>query len=71
MHILFHDPNQYLVCRMCKVNKNITHFRFKHFTCRLCIYLSRYRLTLTKKKFIECAKKCNIRKAGSQIEVKP
>ena len=33
MHIHFNDPNQYLLCRMCKVNKHITHFRFQHLTC--------------------------------------
>ena len=64
------DPNQYLVCRMCKVNKHISQYRFKHFYCRLCIYLHRYRYHHTKERFLEHAKKYNISEAGSQIEVK-
>ena len=60
MHKHFNDPNQYLVCRMCKVNKKITHFRNKHFTCRLCGYLSRYRFTRFNERFVEYAKKYNI-----------
>ena len=59
MHFHFNDPNQYSVCRMCKVNKHITHFRFKHFTCKLCIYLSRYRFARTKERFVDYAKKYN------------
>ena len=64
MHIHFTDPNQYLVCRMCNVNKHKTHLRFKHFTCMLCTYLSRYRFIRTKERFFEYARKLN-------IEVKP
>ena len=71
------DPNQYLVCRMCKINKHISQYRFKHFYCRLCIYLHRYRFHHTKERFLEHAKKYNIHEvvspiseAGSQIEVK-
>ena len=61
MHIPFNDPKQYLVCRICKVNKHISHFKFKHFTFRLCIYLSRYRFTRTKERFVEHSKKNNIK----------
>ena len=60
MHINFKDPNQNLVFRMRKANKQITHFRFKNFTCRLCVYLSRYSFTRTKEKFAEYAMKYNI-----------
>ena len=60
-HIHFNDPNQYLVCRMCKLNKYITHMRFKLFTCRSCVYLSRYRFTRTKERFVEFAKKYNMK----------
>ena len=60
MHIHFNDPNQYLVCRMCKLNKHITHFRFKLFICWLCTYLSRYRFIRTKERFVEYAKKYSI-----------
>ena len=63
-HVHFNDPNQYLVCRMRKVKKHIIHFIFTHFTCNLCVYLSKYRFTRTKERFIEYARKYN-------IEVKP
>ena len=68
-HNHFNNPNQYLVCRMCNVNKHITQYRFKHFYCRLCIYLHRSRFHHTKETFLEHAQKYNIRKAGSKIEV--
>ena len=45
---------------MCKANKHINHFRFKHFTCRLCVYLTRYRFTRNKERFIENTRKYNI-----------
>ena len=77
MVVHFNNPNKYLVCRMCKVNKHISQYRFKPFYCRLCIYLHRYRFHHTKERFLEHAKKYNIHevvspisKAGSQIEVK-
>ena len=69
LQVHFNNPNQYLVCRMCKVNKHITQFKFKHFYCRLCIYLHRYRFHHTKERFLEHAKKYNISEASSQIEV--
>ena len=56
----FNDPYRYLVCRKCKVTKHIPHYKFKHFTCRLCIYLNRFRFRQTKERFIEYARKCNI-----------
>ena len=77
LQVHFNNPNQYLVCRMCKVNKHISQYRFKHFYCRLCIYLHRYRFHHTKERFLEHAKKYNIHEvvspiseAGPQIEVK-
>ena len=60
LQVHFNNPNQYLVCRMCKVNKDITQYRFKHFYCRLCIYLHGYRVHHTKERFLEHAKKNNI-----------
>ena len=65
----YNDPNQYLTCNMCKVNKHISHYRFKHYTCRLCLYLFRYRFGNAKESFIEHANKYNVSEAGSQIEV--
>ena len=44
----FNDPNQYLTCRMCKVYKHISQYRFKHFYCRLCTHLHKYRFGRTK-----------------------
>ena len=44
----------------CKVNKHISHYRFKHYTCRICLYLNRYRFGHTKDRFIENIKKFNI-----------
>ena len=77
LQVHFNNPNQYLVSRMCKVNKHISQYRFKHFYCRFCIYLHRYRYHHTKESFLEHAKKYNIHEvvsaiseAGSQIEVK-
>ena len=49
LQVHFNNPNQYLVCRMCKVNKNITHYRCKLFYCWLFINLQRYRFILQKK----------------------
>ena len=45
---------------MCKENQHISGFRFKNFKCRLCIYLHRYRYTLTKDRFKEYAERFNI-----------
>ena len=59
----YNDPDQYLTCHKCKVNKHISHYRFKNYTCRICLYLNRYRFGHTK----EHAKKYNISEAGSQI----
>ena len=68
-HMVVHlnNPNLYLVCRMCKVNKQISQYRFKQFYCRLCIYLHRYRFHHTKERFLAHAKKYNISEAGFQI----
>ena len=60
----FNDPNQYLVCRKCKINKHVSYYRFKHYTCSLCLYLIRFRFGHTKERFIEYIRKYN-------IEVKP
>ena len=60
MHIHYNDPNQNLICRKCKVNKHISHYRFKLFTCRVCFYLIRYRFGQTKERFIEHVQKYNI-----------
>ena len=60
MHIHFSDPDQYLVCSSCKVNQHISTYRFKHFTCRECVYLRIYRLRHTEERFLEHAKKYNI-----------
>ena len=60
LQVHLNNPNQYLVCRMCQVNKHISQYRFKHFYCRLCIYLRRYRFHHTKEGFLEHAKKYNI-----------
>ena len=62
-----HNPDQYLTCHECKVNKHISHYRFKHYTCRMCLYLNRYRFGHTKERFKEHAKKHNISEAGFQI----
>ena len=59
----YNDPDQYLVCKKCNVNKHIAHYRFKHYTFRICLYLNRYRFGLTKEKFKEHAKKYNIHEA--------
>ena len=67
MVVHFNNPNQYLVCRMCKVNKHISQYRFKRFYCRLCIYLHRYRFHHTKERFLEHAKKYNISEVVSPI----
>ena len=56
----YNDPNQYLICRNCKVNKNISHYRFKHFTYKVCLYLNRYRLDHAKERFIEHVTKYDI-----------
>ena len=60
MDIHYNDPNQYLVCRKCKVSKYISQFRFKDSICRLCLNLSRYRFDHTRERFIEHVKKYNI-----------
>ena len=63
----YNDPNQYLTCRMCKIIKHISYYRFKCFRCRLCIHLYRYRFGHNKKRFREIKKKYNIREAVSPI----
>ena len=62
-HMVIHcnDPNQYLICKKCKVNNYISHCRFKHYICRICLYLNRYRFGHTKERFREHAKKFNIK----------
>ena len=59
MHIHYNYPNQNLICIKCKVNKDISHNRFKYFTSRICLYLNRYRFGHTKEKFIEYVQKYN------------
>ena len=54
------DLNHYLTCRMCKINKHISYYRFKCFRCRLCIHIHRYRFGHTEERFREHVKKCNI-----------
>ena len=46
---------------MCKLNKNISHLRFKNFKCRLCTHPHRYRFSHTKNQFKESAEKNNIK----------
>ena len=53
MSVHFNDPNQYLVCRKCKVTKHISYIRFKHYTCGISLYLNRIRFGNTKGRFIE------------------
>ena len=60
----FNDPYRNLVCRKCKVIKQISYFKFNHYTCRLCLYLNRFRFRQIKERFIEYARKHN-------FEVKP
>ena len=36
LQVHFNNPNHNLVCRMCKVHKHISQYRFKHLYCRLC-----------------------------------
>ena len=45
------DSNQYLVCRMCKLNKHISYYRFKRFRCRLCMFLHWYKINHNKDQF--------------------
>ena len=59
----YNDPDQYLVSKKSNVNKHISHYRFKHYTCRICLYLNRYRFGHTKERFKEHAKKYNILEA--------
>ena len=56
----YNDPNQYLTCINCKVNKHISECRFKHYTSRICLYLNRYRFGRTKERFREYARKFNL-----------
>ena len=67
----FSDPSQHLVCRLCKVDQHISNYRIKHFTCRECVYLRRYRFGHIKERLREHVKKYNISEASYQIEVKP
>ena len=60
MAIHYNDPTQFLICKKCKVNKHISHYRIKHYTCRIRLYLNRYRFGHTKEKFREHVKKINI-----------
>ena len=46
---------------MCKLNKNISYFRFKNFKCRLCTRLHGYRFTHNKNQFKESAERNNIK----------
>ena len=50
---------------MCKVHKTIAQYRFKNFYCRLCTYLHRYRFGHTKERFLEHAKRYNLRGQSS------
>ena len=59
----YNDPNQYLTCRICKINKHISYYRFKCFRCRLCIHLHRYRFGHTKERLREHVKKYNVKEA--------
>ena len=59
----YNDPNQYLTCRMCKINKHISYYRFKCLKCRLCISLHRYRFGHTEERYREHVKKYNIHEA--------
>ena len=62
MDIHYNDPNQFLICRKCKVDEYISHYRFKHFICRVCLYLKKYRFGRfghTKERLIEQVKKYN------------
>ena len=63
----YNDSDQYLTCHKCKVNKHTSHYRFKHYTCRMCLYLNRYRFGHTKERFKERAEKYIISEAGFQI----
>ena len=56
MSMHYNDPNQYLTCRMCKINKLVSYYVFKCFRCRLCIDLHRYRFGHTKERFRENVK---------------
>ena len=51
----YSDPHQYLSCKMCKIVKDISYYRFKIFRCRLCVHLYRYRFEHTKHRFKEIA----------------
>ena len=57
MVIHYNDPNQYLFCKKCKINKHISDYRFKPYTCRICLYLNRYRFGHTKERLREHVKK--------------
>ena len=59
----YKDPNQFLTCRMCKINKHISYYRIKCFRCRLCIHLHRDRFGHTKERFREHVKKYKIHEA--------
>ena len=65
----YNDPNQYLTCNKSKKNKHISHYRFKNYPCRICLYLNRYIFGHAKERFREHVKKFNISEAGSQIEL--
>ena len=61
MDMHYNDPNLYITCTMCKVNQHISGFKFKNFTCRLCVYVHRYRYTRTKDRFKKYAVGFNIK----------
>ena len=61
LQVYFNNPNQYLIRRMCKKHKHNSQYRFKHFSCRLFIYLHRYRFHHTKGRFLDHAKKYNFK----------
>ena len=53
MRIHFSDPDQFLLCNLCKVNQNISNCRYKQFTCRERVYLRRYRFRHTQERFLD------------------
>ena len=61
----FVNPEQYLACNMCKAYKHISFLRLRNGSCRLCIYLNRYRFTYTRNQFGEHVYKYNICDVGS------
>ena len=60
MDIHCNNPNQYLTCRMRKINKHYSYYRFKHFIHSLRAHLSRYRFGHTREQFKNYAERYNI-----------